>query len=304
MPHSMRNIVKVGPEVTRGTAVATTLTMPFMGEGLRPSYQRHLAKIRSSSTFPYVTTHVPLGINHALRFTPEVNVETIRDIFEMALVRDATTKLLTSLTIEESGVGIDPMKYAGCVCSSLEYAFSRSANPDVSAVLAATMEFAAMSGVTVSAPTAGTQGAGGHFQMAKSTFTINSVSALEVLSFRGQRTNALAIGPHDADGNVTYIDDGEVDDSFELVARFATDAWRNIVKNATEHASQFVIATGTANETVTLDIGAGQLESHELGEDSGIVTERISSVAAHTGTVEPVVVTFGSSIGAGVLAID
>ncbi len=303
MPHSMRNIVKVGKEAERGTAVATTLTMPFMDEGLRPSFQRHLAKIRASSTFPYVTAHESVGINHGLRFTPYVNVETVRDIFEIAFVRDETTKLLKSLTIEESGVGIDPMKYAGCVCSSLEYAFSRSANPDVSAVLAATMEFAAHSGVTTSAPTAGTQGAGGHFQMAKSTFTINGVAALEVLSFRGQRTNALSPGPHDADGNVTYIDDGEVDDSFELTARFASDAWRNLVKNATQHASQFVIGTGIANETVTLDIGAGHFESHELGEDGGIVTERITSVAAHTGTVAPVVVTFGSAIGAGVLNI-
>ena len=304
MPQGMTNIVRIGKETTRGTAVTGALTAPFVGDGLKPSLQRFLAKIRSSSTFPYVTQLVPLGLNAAIRFSPEVNVETIRDIFEMAFVRDATTKLLTSLTIEETGVGVDSNKYGGCVCQSMEYSFSRSNNPDESALLAVAMDFAAMNIAAASGITAGTQGAGNHFPLAKSTFEINSVSALEVLSFRGRRTNSLAIGPHDADGNVLYIEDGEAEDEIELTARFNAAAWRTLIKNATEHASQFVIATGTANEDVALDIGKGQLESHELGEDGGTVTERITMAAAHTGSVNPIVPTFGTGVGAGVLAIE
>lgn len=297
--HGKLSIVRIGKEQERGTAATTALTSPFVGAGWKFPRQQYLAKIKSSGTFPSPTASVALGLTARVTGAPEVNVATIRDIILMAMMR--TAGVLPSFTFEQNLVGQE--KISGCVCSSLELTFQRSATPDEGAILSATMEFAAMKVAAATGIVAGQYAVGRYFPMALSIFTLDDVIAAAVQSWTWKHTNLLPAGYHKSDLSIDHIGDGDEIDEFTVLARGATAAWRALVSAGTEVATSMVFATGTANETVTLAMGKTRLGDHDpQGDDT--VLEQITFSPVHTGVARPVAVSFGSAIGASVLGLS
>jgi hypothetical protein len=304
MPQGMKDIVLIGKEaVARGTEAALfPLHQPFLAGRLGQTITNHLGQISSSSTWPYITDQVPLGSTVALTFAPDINANTIRDLIDLATKRTAGDQ--PSVSIKHSQAGVSDALYLGCVVSQLVLEYSRQASPDSSSLLSGTMNFECFgTGVPALAVAAGTQGAGRRPQIAKSTFTLNGVGALEVLSYRRTMTIAHGMGPPGENNLRLWIQDGELDENVVLTARFTTGAWRALVQGATEHAAVIVHATGTANETVTETMGKVQAESFEISDEDGTVVEQVTLKPFHTGAADPTVWAYGTAIGASVLAL-
>jgi hypothetical protein len=288
----MTDIVLIGVEETRGTAVAGALTLAFARDGVDFRHTQHTARSQGSSTFPLKGKPVALGLTPTIRMTPEINVETVRDIIEMATIR--ADGILSSFTILQAKPA--QKKISGCVVSSLELSFSRSAAPGDDAILVASMELAGMLEAAATGITAGTLGAGNPFVISKSTFTINSVEATKVLSFRHRITNAIAPTVHKSDLSVEGLVDGECEHETTLTALFDADAWRALCAAGTAHDASLVLATGTANETVTLDYEDAILGAH-TPSGSDVVVQEVTIVG------DGPAISFGASIGAGVLSL-
>lgn len=303
MAQKMKDVVLFGKEaVARGT-IATTfpLHQPYVGNGLVPTLTNHLGEILSSSTWPYVTTRVPLGVTAALAFSPDWNRDTIRDLITMITKR--TTGDQSSISIQHTRAGIGHAKYLGCVVAGANLEYSRSGSPDAASLLGGSMNFECMQAAVTSGVTPGTQAIASRFQLQKATLTLNAVAATKVLSYRRAWTIAHSLGPPDASNLRLFLEDGALQEEISLVAQFTAVAWDTLLLAGTEFAASVIHATGTANETVTETMGKVQMESHQLGESEGTVTEEITIKPHHTGAVDPTVWTFGSSIGATVLSL-
>lgn len=301
MPINMLNVVRIGKETTRGTEAGTLpLHMPFLGDGLKIGHRNHLGQIKSSSTFPDVTEEVPLGMTPAVRLTPDVNINTIRDIIQMSIAR--VSNALNAFSFAESCAGIGAQAALGSVLRTTTLEFSRSDNPDASALLNGTMEFAAMKLIDSSA-TPGTQAIARRLKLAASSFTINTVSELEILSWAWTITNTLYPGFHQGDRSLRYIEDGDTMHEFRVRARMTTTAWRAIVRNGTEVAASFVLASGTATEDVTLTVAKGQAETHELSGGEGVIEQEMIIRPFRGSGTNAVGVAFGAGIGASALSL-
>lgn len=299
----LKHRVQMALEVTRGTAVApTTLEMPIMGDGMKATIVDATGKIIASSTWPYATDEVPVGVYcSGITMRVEANRDNIRDLILLATKR--TSGNLPSVTIvhDQSGVGV--ARYSGCVCRSITLEFSRGATPGDDNLLAVNMEFDCMKAENGQGAIAAlTPASARRFQIRKGTYTVNAVSATETSSLRIAVTNQLALGPVDGSDKRLYIEDGEEMNEIATTQRFTTTAWRALVEGSTEFAASFVLATGTANETVTATIAKAQGGARELGELDGVVTEQIG-LKAFYGAAAPVVWTFGSAIGLTVLGL-
>lgn len=292
MDHRMTDIVLVGVEETRGSAVAGTLTLAFARDGVDFRLTQHTARSQGSSTFPLRGKPVALGLTPTIRMTPEINVETVRDIIEMATER--TDGILNSFTILQAKP--TQKKVSGCVVSSLDLSFSRSGAPGDDAILVASMELAGMLLAAATGITAGTLGAGNPFSISKSTFTINSVPATKVLSFRHRITNSIAPTVHKSDLSLEGLVDGDCEHATTLSALFDDDAWRALCAAGTAHDAVLVLATGTASETVTLTWEDVILGDHSPS-GSDVVVQEINIVGDGPG------IAFGAEIGAGVLSL-
>lgn len=302
MPIGAKNIVRVGKETTRGTAASSlALDLHLQGAGLEPTFTDHLGEVRGAATFPDITDLVGLGLTPGFRITPIVNVDTVKDLILMAM-RDEDGEL-PSFTFAETSGGVGNQRFVGCICRELSAEFSRSANPNESALLSVSLDFAAMGVEDASGVSAGTKALGRSLQIRKSTFTVNSADQLDVLSYRLRVANELFLGPHDTDGKLRYIEDGPRTVEMTLASRFTTEAWRNLVKNATEFAAAIELATGTATETVTLDAAKCKADVHDHPERQGVITEQLSIKPYHTGSAEALVPSFGSGIGSSVLGL-
>lgn len=301
MPINMLNVVRVGKETTRGTEAGTLpLHLPFLGDGLKIGVRNHLGEIKSSSTFPDVTDQVPLGRTPTVRLTPDVNINTIRDIIQMSIGR--VSNQLNAFSFAESAVGLGAQAALGSVLRTTTLEFSRSDNPDAAALLNGSMEFAAMK-IASSAATPGTQAIARRLKLAASTFTINAVSELEILSWAWSITNTLYLGPHANDGSILYIEDGDTMHEFRVRARMATAAWRTIVRAGTEFAATFVLASGTATEDVTLTVARSQAETHELSGGEGVVEQEMIIRPFRGSGAAAVAVAYGAGIGASALSL-
>lgn len=302
MPHGMKSIVRLGPETTRGEAAETNTTMSFLGAGVLLPREQHQGEVRASSTFPYRTTSVPLGVTPRLTMALDLNVESIRDIILMATLR--TNAELPSFTVEHNwgGVASASEKVAGAVVRSLELSFSRSESPDQAALLAAALELAGMSIADASGIVAGTYPFGRYFPLSRATFTLNSVAALGVYSFSWRHTNTLHLGVHGSDGALDSIIDGDAEDEFTVSARFSSTAWKALVQSGAEVVGSMVFATGTANETVTITMGKTRLRAHEPSAD-GTMMEQITFKSDSNEGLPHVAVAYGSAIGASRLGL-
>lgn len=302
--HGMNDIVLIGKEaVARGTLALTfPLHQPFVGDGLTPTRTQHLAEVRPSSSHPDPVAQVPLGLTTGLSLTPEINIATIRDLIDMVTKRTGTD--LPSLSIKHGQAGVSDKLFLGCVASQLSLESSRSGSPDGASLLTGSINLECMQALAGSGVVAGTQGSGRHFNIGKSTFTINAVGALEVLSYSRSINNTLDLGPLNTAGDTRlWITDGETEQEVTLTARFTDEAWEALIENATEHAVIIVHATGTADETVTETMGKVQLSTHEITKENGTVIQRITIKPFHTGAAAATVWTYGSAIGVSALLL-
>lgn len=299
MPQKMTDIVLFGKEATRGTVAGSfLLDHPFLGDGLVPNIESQLAEVRSSSTWPYVTDQVPLGATADLAFTPDININTIRTLILLATKR--TAGVLPAVSIAHSRVGVGDAHYLGAVAREFSLEYSRSGQQDASALLSGSMSFDCMKPANTTGVAAGTPATGRYFRLDKLVATINSVAALEVLSYSRRMTIGHALGPPDDQNVRMYLEDGETNEELTLRARFSAAAWADLVLNATEHAATFVHATGTALETLTETIAKQQISSHNLATEEGTVLEEITIKQFGANAT---VWTYGTAIGADPLTL-
>lgn len=303
MPHGMTDIVLIGTEATRGVeSVNMDLHQPMVDDGLTPTLTANNAETNATSTFPDQTDDCPIGATAALRMTPDVNVNTVRDLILMATAR--TSGVLKAFTVQHSRVGVGDFQYLGSVVSELNMQYSRSGQPDRSSILQFDIGLECMQpDDDPTAISAGTQGVGKRFKIEKGTFTLNSVAALEVVDYRRTIRNVLDLGALNGSGARLYITDGPIEQEVNLTARFTTEAWGALLLAGTEHAAAIVHATGGSNETLTETMGKCQLRSHELSKSNGTVMQAITIRPFHTGSNPATVWTFGSAIGASVLSL-
>lgn len=304
MAQRLKGRIQMGLETTRGTPVTMTLELPSVNTPWSNTEQNHQAEINGSSTFPYLTKSVPVGVTHdEIELVYDANRETIRDAILLATKR--TSGVLPSVTIigDQNGVGV--ARYSGCVCSSLALQMSRGATPGAENLLQLVQRFACMKGEAgAGAINAGLSAAWTrNFHMRHSTMLVNNVAAAAWLNHALTITNALALGPVDSANARLYIGDGAESHEIRHTARFATAAWRTLVEAGTDAAiNTLVFGTGTANETVTATIAKAQVMSRQIGNVDGEVTEEIG-IKPWYDSAAPVVWTFGSSIGASVLGL-
>lgn len=307
MAQKMKDVVLFGKEaVARGTEAASfPLHQPFLGNGLVPTLTNHLGEIISSSTWPDVTTRVPLGVTAALAFTPEWNRDTIRDLITM--ITKVTAGDRPSVSIEHTRAGVAQMKYLGCVVSSANLEYSRSGSPDGAAILQGSMNFECMKPMAATGVSAGTQAIARRFLLPKGTFTINAVASTKILSYRRSWTIGHSMGPPTSADQALrmWMEDLVLQEEIALTAQFTAVAWDTLLLAGTEFAASVIHATGTATETVTETMGKAQMESHQIGESEGTVIEEIT-LKPHrdiTGSAAATEWTFQAGIGATVLSL-
>lgn len=302
MSHQLTDTVLMGLETTRGTVASSfDFHCPILRPGLVPNRRAHTAKVESSATFPYVTKNVPVGVTTTLSLTPDINKGTFRDL--LLLATKWTLPSFPAFSIARTSVGVEHERFLGCGVTRFEYGYSRSSEPGDDAILRGSMDIECMSRSTTSGLSAGTQSAAGWFAMQHSTFTINSVAALEVLSYRRTIEIARSLGPPGTTGARVYSVDGIINHTAEIVARFSSAAWRTLMYAQTEHAASFVHSTGALNETVTESLGACQIGENSEASEGDVVTERIQIMTSYTGAAASMVPTFGSSIPASQLGL-
>lgn len=305
MAQKGKHRIQMALEVTRGTAVTpNTLELAVLDDGFQPTLTNGLGEIIANATFPYVTAQVPVGVTARFSLKPDVNRDNIRDLLLLATKR--TSGVLPSVTVVDDQFGIGAAQYSGCVCSGLTLSASRGGSPDRANIWQIeNMTFECMKVVNAAGSIASlTAAVAPRFHLRHTTFLVNNASALEILNSRIGFANALGLGPVDSANKRLYLEDGMETHDLQHTARFTATTWRGLVEGATEAATNtIVIGTGTANETVTLTIGKVQIETRELGEQDGVVTEQIMPKPFHTGAAAPIVVSFGSSIGATVLGL-
>lgn len=302
MALTLKHRLQLGIETTRGTpAPALTAEWPIIGDGVRHSLRNHQGELLSSSTFPYKTDSVPIGVTHSLSARVEVNRDNVRDIITLATQRTAGVLPASTIVHNQSGVG--PARLLGSVVRSLNLELSRSGDPDVSNLLTATIEWECMSGATGEGEinTGLSPANAPRFQIRHGTYTINSVAALVLMSLRIGIANRLSLGPVNGSNVRTYLEDGEESQEVRTVQKFASSAWRALLEGSTQAAASFVLATGTSNETVTATLGKNQFDAREIGDQDGVVTEEIALLPFHTGSAAPIVWGFGSAIGTATL---
>ncbi len=300
--HRLSDIVLVGVETTRGTVAATfPFHCPILRPGLEPSRRGHFATVESSATFPSQTKNVPVGVTNGLRLTPDINKGTIRDL--LLLSTKWVSPSFPAFSIARTAFGVGHELFLGCGVSRFEFGYSRSSEPGDDAILKGSLDIDCMARETTTGLSAGTQSAVGHFPMHLSTFTINSVAATRVLSYRRTIEIMRGLGPPDSTAKRIYSVDGVIKHTAEIVAQFTSAAWRTLLHAQTEHAASFIHATGVTNETVTETLGACQLSEHTEADDNDVVTERISIITSHTGAAAAMVPTFGSAIPTSALGL-
>lgn len=302
MAQNLKHRVQLGLETTRGTVVTTTLELPILDDGFRPTLVNAQGEILSSSTFPYKSDSVPVGVTASLSLKTNVHRDNIRDLLLLATKR--TAGVLPSVTMIDDQHGVGVARYAGCVCRQLSLGYSRSGTSDRSSILTAAMEFDCFSAANAAGALASlTQIEARKFQLRHGSVTVNNVAASDVLATAIAINNLLGLGPVNASNVRLYIEDGAESHSISHTARFSATTWRALVEGQTAAATNtIVLATGTANETVNFAIAAAQIGTRNLGEQDNVITEQIDVMPYYSGAA-PVVITFGVAIGASVLGL-
>lgn len=301
MAQAKKDILLIAKEATRGTAETTfPLDQSYVGH-LQPAITQGLGEVMASATWPYLAAAVAVGATCQLTFQPDLNINTIRDIIAMIVAR--TSGAQHAFTIAHNQQGVAAARYAGCVARQLTLEFSRGSSPDGSSILAGTMELDCMQSELAGSVAAGTPATGNRFQLRHSTITINGVAYSAVTSFRCVISVEHSSGPPGASNARAWMTDGLEQTEIVATVRMATNALRTLVEAGTEMAStSFVLATGTANETITGTVAKAKISSRTLQEMDGEVLEEVT-IRPYYGSTYPVVWTAGSAIGASALSI-
>lgn len=295
MAQPLNHRVQLGRESTWGQAGSLTAEWPVVGAGFKPAIADDLKEVEASSTYPYTTDQVSMGVSGSLTIEVDANVATIRDIILVASAR--TSGVLNRFTIVDNQHGVGVAQYLGCVCKSMTLSASRSD------VLKVTLTFECFKS-TNGTGTLGslTQGTGHHFAHRHSTIKVNNVEATKVLTTEISLDNGLDAGPVQADGSRMYIQEGNAKYGIKHTAMFDSTAWRVLIEASTAAATNTIVfSTGTASETVTATIATARLRSRGIGSEGSVVSEDIELAPYGASAVAW---SFGSSIGASALSLS
>jgi len=302
MPNTKRETLLAGLESTRGTVASTFDWDVHLVGAFERNLEHGHAQIDGNAYFPDPAAQEAIGQIAQPRVTPDININTIRDL--ILLLTSRTSGALPSISLRHDVPDADEMNFLGCVASELSLNYSRGATPGNEDILQGTLGLECMQAAGTTGISAGTKPVGNRFKMSQASFSINSVSALEVVSYSRTMRVALDLGGLNSSGKRIYIVDGMLEQEVTLRARFTSDGWRSIVSAGSAVPVVIVHGTGTANETVTETIGAAKIQNHTIAEDGNTRMEEITiRNPPHTGAAAACVWTFGSSIGASVLGL-
>ncbi len=298
MPGNFKEeIVLLGLESTRGTAPASSAwDVNFVGQGFSRQLVHGTGKVDGSATHPYTSKQVKIGSTASPSLEPDFNSNTIRDIIQMLTKR--SSGVMPSFTIRHSAPSVDQMNFLGAIANQLSMEYTRGSDPDDGYILTGSLNFECMQPAATSGISAGTPATGNHFKISEASFTIDSVAADDVVSYRRQISIGLDLGGLNAAGKRIYIVEGMLQETITLRAKFSSDAWRAIVAAGDEVPVVIQHATGVANETVTETIAAATIQTHDLGNDGSTRMQEITITDPGIGeAAAPTVWTFGSAIG-------
>jgi len=298
--HGKEAIVNIGLEGTPGEAASSTYSFAFLGEGFKPTVDNQVEQIEASTHHPYPTRQIVTARQITAPFTPFIHGGTIKDLILMACPKGDGSR--PTFTVECDNMAYDNQKMVGVVPTSLELTFAREAGGGSAMILQGSMQLQAAklpAGTSVSETSAP---AGAEFLANTSGVTVNSVAAEDILAWTWRRTLAWTLGPPDENLDAMYIVPARIVDEFDVRKGLTDGAWFDLAASPAAVDAEFVLATGTANETVTITANKATVQKHTpSGEDE--VVETLSLVNEHTGSAEPVSVAFGAAIGASRLGL-
>jgi hypothetical protein len=298
-----RQAAQIGLETTPGTAVTATLELPLVGDLITPTQSPGHAEVRANWSFPSATTIVPTGVAHRFGLSIACNINVVRDLVLLSAKDHNGDLPYFTLVHKQADNGL--AQYAGCQVMSLTLSVTRGREPGEDIWLASLVcecmsmtEGSPGSYASLTAPT------GRHFQLRHSTITINSTAVPLAFGTSIAISNNLAAGPVNSSNVREYLKRGPETLDISVSRAFATLALKNLVAAQTEAATNsIVLATGTANETVTFTMGKLQLGERGQGVTEDVVSESVPLRPYHTGSAHQLVPTFGSSIGASALSL-
>lgn len=294
MPIGAANVARFIEETTRGTTPGGQwTTLELIGEGLRPLVAKRLARVLANHTYPAVRAVKPVGLDVGLTLASVPTAGNIKALVQMAAERNPSDDTLNSYSIQETRYGLDDMGYQGCVCERLTIRAVGGPAPAEPALLAFEHRFACM-GVDESASgvSAGDYPSGSLYPLHKASATVNSVAADAIERLEYNIENELSLGPFDSNLRRSFIEDGYVRVRGSLSARFASNAWNELVEGTDTAAVVIILDTGGSEETVTLTLSAAQFESAPLAGGPG-QTVRQTLVFEAAGELQ---VAFGSAL--------
>lgn len=308
MPQKMKDIVRMGLQVDLATPAGSfPLHAPFEGSGLKRTLTQHTGTIEASSGWPYTDDEVNVGNTAALEFTPQLNINTIRDMVRLITLRTPYPgRELYPITIKHSQSGVRDLQFNSCLCNSLNLEFSSSGQPDRSAVLSGTMGFACMETLKTAteAVTPGTQPTGHRFQLRHSIISLDGTVATAVMSYRQSITVTLSEGRPDPDNRRIYLESQNQKDEITMVVHFNSAEYQDKIHDEVEMASSFIqFATGFANETFNFVFPRSRLVSDVLNEDAGTTVAEITLRPYTDGTNPHSIVQWGGAIGPSLLGL-
>lgn len=303
----MQDIILVGVEaVARGTLAASfPFALPFISPGLKPEQTPGLAQIRASTDYPSISDQVGVGNTVKFPITPDINVNTIRDIIKMATKR--ATGDLTSFSFKHSHRGLtgtNPVnRYLGCLVAGLRMGFSAGGSPGQDAVLAGSMDVETLGFTRANETLTGTQPTGNRFQLRHSTFDVNAVANAKVVGCEMNVVNEVDGGRPDASNIRIYLEEGFFVLDVMVRAKFENVNVRDLVDAQSDVPVTVTFKTGVANETVALAVPHSRIGERPLSTEGGVYIEQFRGLAFGTGSDPSALFTFGSAIGASALGL-
>jgi hypothetical protein len=272
MPIGAANVARFIQETERGTTPGSGqwTTLELIGDGLRPLVAKKLARVLANQTYPAARAVKPVGLDVGLLLASVPSAGNIKALVQMASERSPADDTLNSYTIQESRYGVDDVGYQGCLCERLTIRAVGGPNPSEPALVALEHRFACM-GVDESASgvAAGAYPSGSLYPLHLAAATVNAVAADAVERLEYSIENELSLGPFDTNLRRAFIEDGYVRVRGSLTARFASNAWNQLVEGVDSASVVLVLDTGGSNESVTFTLSAAQFESAPLAGGPG-----------------------------------
>lgn len=281
--------VGIGVESAWGTAVEPTIRVLVKDAGLGQKDEAELTEIKANSNFPDPTTHELTKVSAGCSLTQLVYPSNANAIIEWGNARDVNMELTSLTIIKNEGITAVGSSYAGCKVASQSLKWSSDGLVEL------TQEFTAKIRAKDTFDPSGLSFVTGHpFKGCKVAVTVNGVTAVAVESGQIDWNNNLTPGPTGSDFSPTFLNEGHRNVSGNIKARFASDAWNALMRDATDgNLSAFSVvvtltdpaATTPNNCVITIPSCRSGSAPLEVADQGATVFQTINFVSAGAPTV-------------------